>query len=76
METVFALLALSVGNTSVIGEFHTQRPVTRSFDISFDLHQDKRLSNNREAGDLRCNRAHYNVTVMHFVKANCDGMIL
>ena len=26
------------------GEFHAQRPVTRSFDVSFDVHPNKRLS--------------------------------
>ena len=35
------------------------------FDISFDLHLNIRLSNNREAGDLRRHRAHYEVIVMH-----------
>ena len=36
METVSALLALCAGNSSVIGEFPAQRPVTRSFDVFFD----------------------------------------
>ena len=31
-------------NSPVPNEFHAQRPVTRSFDVSFDLRQDKRLS--------------------------------
>ena len=43
METFSALLALCAGNSPVTGEFPTQRPVTRSFDIFFDLHQNKRL---------------------------------
>ena len=38
-----ALLALCSGNSPVTGEFPSQRPVTRSFDVSFDLHQDTRL---------------------------------
>ena len=46
------------------GEFPTQRPVTRSFDVFFDLRLNKRLSNNREAGDLRRHRGHYDVSVM------------
>ena len=33
-------------------------------DVFFDLHLNKRLSKNRDAGDLRRNRAHYDVTVM------------
>ena len=37
METFSALLALCAGNSPVTGEFPAQRPVTRSFDIVFDL---------------------------------------
>ena len=44
METFSALLTLCVGNSSVSGEFPSQRPVTRNFDIFFDLHLNKRLS--------------------------------
>ena len=44
METFSALLALCAGNSPVTGEFPTQRPVTRSFDVFFDLRLDKRLS--------------------------------
>ena len=44
METFSALLALGAGNSSVTGEFPSQRPVTRSFDLFFDLHLNKRLS--------------------------------
>ena len=44
MGTVFALLALCAGNSPVTGEFPTQRPVTRSFDVFFDLRLDKQLS--------------------------------
>ena len=65
MEAFSALLAICAGNSPVPGEFHTQRPVTRSFDVFFDLRLNKRLRNNREAGDLRRFRAHYNVIVMH-----------
>ena len=39
-----ALLALYAGNSPVTGEFPTQRPVTRSFDVFFDLRLNKRLS--------------------------------
>ena len=41
METFSALLALCVGNSPVTGEFPSQRPVTRSFDVFFDLHMKK-----------------------------------
>ena len=44
METFFALLALCVGNSPVTGEFPSQRPVTRSFDVFFDLCLNKQLS--------------------------------
>ena len=44
MEPFSALLAICAGNSPVPGEFPTQRPVTRSFDIYFDLHPNKRLS--------------------------------
>ena len=44
METLSPLLALCEGNPPVTGGFHTQRPATRSFDILFDLHLNKRLN--------------------------------
>ena len=44
METFSALLVICVGNSTVSGEFPTQRPVTRSFDIFFDLRLNKWLS--------------------------------
>ena len=37
METFSALLALCAGNSPVTGEFPSQRPVTHSFDVFFDL---------------------------------------
>ena len=39
-----ALLALCVGNSPVPGEFSSQRPLTRSFDVFFDLCLNKRAS--------------------------------
>ena len=39
-----ALLAICAGNSPVTGEFPAQRPVTRSFDVYFDLHLNKQLS--------------------------------
>ena len=44
METYSALLAINAGNSPVTGEFHAQRPVTRLFDVIFDLRPNKRLS--------------------------------
>ena len=46
------------------GEFPSQRPVTWSFDVFFDLRLNKRLSKYRKADDVRRHRAHYDVTVM------------
>ena len=67
METFSALLAICAGNSPVPGKFPAQRPVTRSFDVFFDLRPNGWV-NNREAGDLRHNRAHYVVTVVHMMK--------
>ena len=47
METFSALLALCVGNSPVTGEFPSQRPVTWSFDVFFDLCLNKWLSDLR-----------------------------
>ena len=44
METFSALLALCAGNSPFTGEFPSQRPVMRSFDVFFDLCLNKRLS--------------------------------
>ena len=44
METFSALLGICVGNSPETGEFPTQRPVTRSFDVFFDLCPNERLS--------------------------------
>ena len=44
MEIFSALLAICAGNSPVPGEFPAQRPVTRSFDILFDLRLNQRLS--------------------------------
>ena len=44
METFSALLAICAGNSPVPGEFPTQRPVTRGFNVFFDLRLNKGLS--------------------------------
>ena len=64
METFSALLAICVGNSPVHGEFPAQRPMMRSFDVFFDLRLNNGWVNNREAGDLRRHRGHYDVNVM------------
>ena len=43
METLSELLAICADNSPVPGEFPAQRPVTRSFDVFFDLRLNKRL---------------------------------
>ena len=43
MESFSALLSFCAGNSPVTGDFSTQRPVTRSFDVFFDLRLTKRL---------------------------------
>ena len=64
METFSALLALCAGKSPVTGDFPAQRPMTRSFDIFFICAWTNGWLNNREAGDSRRHRAHYDVTVM------------
>ena len=44
METFSALLALCAGNSPVTGEFPSQRPVTRNFDVFLHVCLNKRLS--------------------------------
>ena len=57
-------MALCVGNSPVTGELPSQRPVTWSFDVFFDLRLKNGWVNNRDAGDLRHHITHYDVTVM------------
>ena len=44
IEASSTLLALCVGNSPVTGELPSQRPVTQTFDVFFDLRLNKRLS--------------------------------
>ena len=44
MKTFSALLALCAGNSPVTGKFPSQGPVTRNFDVFFDLCLNKRWS--------------------------------
>ena len=71
METFSALLVLCVGNSPVTGEFPSQRPVTRGFDVVFDLSLKNRWVNNRKDGDFGCHRAHYDVIVMFLDCLTC-----
>ena len=59
-----ALLAICARNAAVLGEFNAQMPVTRSFDIFFDLPLNRRFSKQSRGlwfETLPCN---YDVTVM------------
>ena len=68
IETFSALLAICAGNSPVPGEYPAQRPVTRSFDVFFDLRLNKQLS--RQSGGWwfemlpRPLRRHSNVMVL------------
>ena len=61
MEKFSALLAISAGKSPVTWEFPAQRPVTRSFDVFFDLRLNDGWANYR---DLRHRRTHYDIIVM------------
>ena len=68
IETFFALLAICAGNSPVPGEFPAQRPVTRSFDVFLICVWINDWINNREAGDLRRYRTHYDVIQMIYME--------
>ena len=61
------VMAICAGNSLVTGEFPIHRPVTRSFDVSLICAWINGWVNNREAGDLRRHRAHYDVIVMEIL---------
>ena len=62
METFSVLLALCMVNSLATGQFPSQRPVTRSFDVFFDLRLNKRLS--KQSWGWWFGTIHYDVTVM------------
>ena len=61
---IFRVTGPLCGEFTGPGEFPTQRPVTRSFDVFFGLLLNNGWVNNPEAGDLRRHRGHYDVIVM------------
>ena len=71
METFSALLATCAGNSRVPGEFPTQRPVTGTFDVFFDLRMNKRLCKQWRGWwfeTLLCPLwRHHNETRIHFI---------
>ena len=64
METFSTLLAFCARNSSVTGGFPTQRPVTRSFDVFFDLGLNKWLSKQSWGWWFNTLWRHYGVTVL------------
>ena len=74
MEIFSALLAICAGNSPVPGEFPTQRPVTRSFDVFFDLRPNKQLSKHLWGWWFETLSAHYDVIVISIicVKSNAS----
>ena len=68
MQTFSALLALCVGNSLVTGEFPSQRPVTRSSDVFFDLRLNKRLC-------IQSRRRGFE-TLSSSLWCHCNGIIL
>ena len=62
MDTFSALLAICAGNSPVTGEFPAQWPMTRSFDVFFNLSLNERLS--KQWWGRWCHRAHYDVIVV------------
>ena len=63
-EDIFRFTGPLCGNSPVTAEFPSQRPVTWSFDVSFDLRLINGWVNKQDACDLRHHRTHYDVTVM------------
>ena len=62
--SIFRVTGPCAGNSPVTGEFPSQRPVTRSFDVSLICAWINRWVNNREVGDLSRHRTHHDVTAM------------
>ena len=66
METFTALLVLCAGNSPVTGEFPHKGQWRGALVFSLIFAWTNVLVNSRDAGDLRCNRAHYDVTIMRY----------
>ena len=75
------LLALREKNPPVTAGFPSQRPVTWSFDVFFNLFWctwTNGWANKRDASDFRCHQVHYDVTVMRhsFSKWSQDACMI
>ena len=68
METFSTLQTLCEGNPPGTDGFPWQRPVTRNSDTFFDVRcvWTNGWVNNRDAGDLKGHRAHFDITVMAY----------
>ena len=64
MEAFYALQALCEENPPVNGGFPSQMPMMRGFGVSLICTGTNSWTNNRDAGDLRRYRAHYDITAM------------
>ena len=80
MRAFSALLAICAGNSPVTGEFPSQRPVTRTFDVFFDLHLYKQMSKHSwrwwletPSGSLwrHCNAYDYWYNTSYFCSGHC-----
>ena len=71
METFTTLLALCAGNSPVTGEFPSQRPVTRGFDVCCDRRLSKWLSKQSRRRWFETPRSslwrHSNETTSHYM---------
>ena len=76
METFSALLAFCEGNPPVTGGFPSQRPVTRSFDIFFDLRRNKRLSKQSRRRWFETPSCHITTTIAVTWKRRFDPIIV
>ena len=65
-----SLLILCVGNAPATGVLTAQRPVTRSFDVFFDLHLNKCLSKQSICHDL------IKHDTSHLVKITCSYYVM
>ena len=72
METLSALLAICARNSPITDEIPTQRPVTRSFDVVFDLRLNERLSKQFETPSHPLWR-HSNESDLHAAGPLCNG---
>ena len=76
METFCVLLAICVGKSPVSDEFPAQRPVTRSFDVFFDLRLNKRLSKQWWGWWIETPSHHYDIIVMSNIQSLTFSVLL